>query len=90
MMGLGISIQSVRTAFANGATSAPRIYTRYCHIQEISPTNHSVQDLKIKINIPQNTENVSGAKLEEFSKLLQINDLDNSKAEVLSTESANT
>jgi hypothetical protein len=100
--GSRISIESVRTAFANGATSAPTGFIQGIVISDVASGNITNQNLTVQdgdygivlrfknqINIPQNTEikiDVSGAKLEEFSKLLQINDLDNSKAEVLSTK----
>ena len=100
--GSRISVESVRTAFANGATSAPTGFIQGVVISDVASGNITNQNLTVQdgdygivlrfknqINIPQNTEikiDVSGAKLEEFSKLLQINDLDNSKAEVLSTK----
>ena len=100
--GSRISVESVRTAFANGATSAPTGFIQGIVISDVASGNITNQNLTVQdgdygivlrfknqINIPQNTEikiDVSGAKLEEFSKLLQINDLDNSKAEVLSTK----
>jgi Family of unknown function (DUF5689) len=100
--GSKISIESVRTAFANGATSAPTGFIQGVVISDVTSGNITNQNLTVQdgeygivlrfknqINIPQNTEikiDVSGAKLEEFSKLLQINDLDNAKVEVLSTK----
>ncbi len=97
--GSRITIQSVRQAFAGGATKAPAGFVQGVVISDVSngnldSKNMVVQDgdygivlrFKNAITVPVNTEikmDVSGATLEEFSKLLQINNLDNTKLEVL-------
>ncbi|MBC7883921.1 MAG: choice-of-anchor J domain-containing protein [Saprospiraceae bacterium] len=94
-----LTVESVRTAFAGGAAAVPNGYLQAVVISDavnanIQNQNLTVQDgdygiilrFKSAISVPVNTEikiDVSGAKFEEFSKVLQISDLVNATVEVL-------
>lgn len=97
-----ISIQAVRQAFANGATTAPAGFVQGVVISDVTNGNIVSQNMVVQdgdygivlrfknaITVPVNTEikmDVSGATMEEFSKLLQVTNLDNTKLEVLSSK----